>query len=1495
VDTTIATGEGSSIGSSAASTNIGNDPNAAGYSLDGTIDQVMISNVARSAGWILASYNNEVAPVCVTPATCFLQAGTEQSNASVSPTMLPTGYVGVSYGPFGPVAITGRGFAGTITWSLVSGTAPPGVVGSCITGITGNQCLFSGTPTTTTGSPFSLTIRATDGNTTIDTPYTITIAAAPTTQLSFLGATSTQALVRVSGSCAAIQVSETPQGTPINDFDPAQYTGANSCAGRSDTFSMADGSQVVTIGHMRGNRSLGLMTAYYMLVDGRPLTFSTANLSMGSTVAWPVPANAANWANRDYPLQPSDLVNKNVHYDPLTGLKLRLASNAQDWTALNPRTSGTTVFRYFQQASGSWTAPGSVLSGPSSTATTSTTDPLDVYPGCGTFTGTDPNIGCDLKDLGNSNQYYPYNQYSLNDIGVALWGSGTDNTSQNNRNFTVCVFNHPADGCLGTPITIQPIFNASGTTPPIPSGSSDPDGVFPAKFPKAMFAGWGTNVFVGVENRVTSGTLTASAGVLTINNPPASPTTVANPAGGFSIFAHFSPDTKIGDKIFVQGSSPTCVNNLCTVASIQSAKVLTVSESITFSANTPFVQVGWGIRIAKANNTGSITVGASYKIAASINANQSGAEMVKCPAGTFSTGDSPPKQARWCSMTSSGSGINLWYFLMTDGTSRQFWTGVIPAASYFTTATTAIPPGLGWDAADVPGGSTLQSFRYAPGLDGRTWYVEGPNSAGTRDLYQLTYRGDTTENRDPAYSMAVDTSSYVQIPPNDKIDWTLILDHTNTLVSQITTRFPSYNQAIYTTNFQLLGISGDTAYYENKYATGGAEYGAWIAVLDLPSKILVNMIHTVDGSGTAGHIRFGGYHNGTVTSVANTLQITNNLLNRGGNYLHAGPFLMPITHLMRSGAWNTDTCLDWPVGTGTTCANQVYDSTCPSGNPYESLGAIGARCVALSVPAGGWCNISPRSDELSTWPCPTPGASITGWTPASYAQPFPVQLGDMFVQENFPPPYNGSPGDNENFRVVQITPGAGPNGGTKIVAQRNSMPDVCCVAGATADGPILGATCGQDPKQAQHATGWWALATSSRVNGCNVGVFEVTGKAEKDVKVGDVGPSLQGHGDLAPGVMPANVTFFSAKSSIVEAPLENLFTLPLKLNTLSSPQFAGQGLPIGSGVQSYAVAPGGTPWFTDSNTANGGGGCCREGFGGIGISRDLNPVSGTIYTIEVGGSLNYKLSPLIAWAGARNLVDVSGPNSASALASTPFSVCLPLIASECVTGSSTTATGSHGLPLAYINVPMAYEDPSHQCFANQHWANVPCVVSGWPGFGAFRQEGWTRSDPDSRESRFLTYLMDVPGSQYPYNTFWPLGDKVAWGPPTFLAGWGQVTWMTELPPWVTQSNPVNSTGGGLVVNIPSGPAYAEIQFGYSRFGGTPSQFRCTPRSEACNTSGTPLNFEFETRAPTACASGCTMKIPAIGPNIMYYRVRRSADPAFATGVTNGEMQAVAVR
>ena len=122
---------------------------------------------------------------------------------------------------------------------------------------------------------------------------------------------------------------------------------------------------------------------------------------------------------------------------------------------------------------------------------------------------------------------------------------------------------------------------------------------------------------------------------------------------------------------------------------------------------------------------------------------------------------------------------------------------------------------------------------------------------------------------------------------------------------------------------------------------------------------------------------------------------------------------------------------------------------------------------------------------------------------------------------------------------------------------------------------------------------------------------------------------------------------------------------------------------------------------------------------------------------------------------------------------------------------------------------------------------------------------------------------------------------------------GTIAWMALTPSDVaTSSGFVNLVN--VPITIPSGAAYARINFGYSRFIGpsqAPTVFECTLRADGCltNTVSTgPFAFASETSTPTSgCSSGCTINIPVSGPNVVYYRVDRSSD---GSTWTDGDVQ-----
>src|SRR5207248_1613868 len=112
----------------------------------------------------------------------------------------------------------------------------------------------------------------------------------------FLGATQTQAVVAIraaTGPCKLGLSDDAAQPTAVPDVDESKYAGASTDTRRPDTITGQDGTRIVTLGHMTGDRGLAAATTYYLQISGcggnAKLTFNTVNIKMGTTQAWPVP------------------------------------------------------------------------------------------------------------------------------------------------------------------------------------------------------------------------------------------------------------------------------------------------------------------------------------------------------------------------------------------------------------------------------------------------------------------------------------------------------------------------------------------------------------------------------------------------------------------------------------------------------------------------------------------------------------------------------------------------------------------------------------------------------------------------------------------------------------------------------------------------------------------------------------------------------------------------------------------------------------------------------------------------------------------------------------------------------------------------------------------------------------------------------------------------------------------------------------------------------
>src|SRR4051812_13092208 len=79
--------------------------------------------------------------------------------------------------------------------------------------------------------------------------------------VSFVGATQTQAVYVITdpfGDCTVDLSTDPSYSPPHPDVDTTKHAGSNLDTSRTDTIVRGDGSRILTLGHMEGDRALGM-------------------------------------------------------------------------------------------------------------------------------------------------------------------------------------------------------------------------------------------------------------------------------------------------------------------------------------------------------------------------------------------------------------------------------------------------------------------------------------------------------------------------------------------------------------------------------------------------------------------------------------------------------------------------------------------------------------------------------------------------------------------------------------------------------------------------------------------------------------------------------------------------------------------------------------------------------------------------------------------------------------------------------------------------------------------------------------------------------------------------------------------------------------------------------------------------------------------------------------------------------------------------------------
>ncbi len=309
-----------------------------------------------------------------------------------------------------------------------------------------------------------------------------------------------------------------------------------------------------------------------------------------------------------------------------------------------------------------------------------------------------------------------------------------------------------------------------------------------------------------------------------------------------------------------------------------------------------------------------------------------------------------------------------------------------------------------------------------------------------------------------------------------------------------------------------------------------------------------------------------------------------------------------------------------------------------------------------------------------------------------------------------------------------------------------------------------------------------------------------------------------------------------------------------------------------------AAAPWNRNWFLDSRPLI---------YSGFSEYTNISKVASTNNLYVTTQTLHPKVTPTIASCGEHPLLNAS-PGPLTDSASDNWKYCT---GASCYAGATASQT--------YVNCPdrtliACHNGTDSGVDANGDTSEDICIGDGIWSLGApLAQIDGTKQDFWGRYQRVITYgFMRYRQQPVDYISNGKALPDGSWA--TFTTPWVDnqrcEMFLAKLPPWPQGGSANRGTFTPLPVQIGSMPAGATnvaVQFGYN-----PS-FYCTSRQEACiaNQSTinetTPFYWASESYSGLACASGCTVAIPAVANRVVYYRTqyRTASGAVLATSAT----------
>jgi hypothetical protein len=253
--------------------------------------------------------------------------------------------------------------------------------------------------------------------------------------------------------------------------------------------------------------------------------------------------------------------------------------------------------------------------------------------------------------------------------------------------------------------------------------------------------------------------------------------------------------------------------------------------------------------------------------------------------------------------------------------------------------------------------------------------------------------------------------------------------------------------------------------------------------------------------------------------------------------------------------------------------------------------------------------------------------------------------------------------------------------------------------------------------------------------------------------------------------------------------------------------------------------------------------------------------------------LNRKILTTLMYVGRSALVDVSAPGSViGGLATDNYKGCVTLIAGECVAGST---VGDVYVNAPFVAYPYCLENAQNGTQGDDN--NAICIADLGAYTGQIAQMGWQTNDITGATSRGLGGAHNIWNQQ---DGFWNAGNvpsgQISGNYARWLDGIRTEVITAILPPFPNPDAVNRSTFVPVPISLPGGPnvASAEIQFWYQEAGAG-----CTinGRQEACVANAatvnqnTPFSWISENPPPLACATGCTISLPALSGHTLYYK------------------------